>query len=113
MAPDVLSELGSKRALLPVGVFVEALNSPTVKIEEKPPTKPDLVRELGQDVLVIDPDWRAPILDFIIPEGQRTRATRPSSRKLRRRRNRPLQALGFLRHPLQVHLPARPSAIPQ
>lgn len=66
VAADVLSKLGSKRALVPAGVFVQALNSPTVKIEEEPPTKPDLAPALGQEVLVADPDWRAPILDFII-----------------------------------------------
>jgi len=66
VATDVLSKLGSKRALVPAGVFVQALNSPTVKIEEEPPTKPDLVPALGQEVLVTDPDWRALILDFII-----------------------------------------------
>jgi len=66
VAADVLSKLGSKRALVPGGVFVQALNSPTVTIEEEPPTKPDLAPALGQEVLVTDPDWRAPILDFII-----------------------------------------------
>jgi hypothetical protein len=66
MAADVLSKLCSKWALIPAGVFVQALNSPTVKIEEAPPTKPDLVPALGQEVLVANPDWRAPILDFII-----------------------------------------------
>ena len=66
MAADVLSKLGSKRALVPARVFVQALNSPTVKIEKEPPTKSDLVPALGQEVLVTDPDWRALILDFII-----------------------------------------------
>ena len=66
VAADVLSKLGSKQALIPAGIFVQALNSPTVKIEEEPPTNPDLVPALGQEVLVADPDWRAPILDFII-----------------------------------------------
>ena len=47
VAADVLSKLGSKWALVPAGVFVQALNSPTVKIEEEPPTKPDLVPALG------------------------------------------------------------------
>ena len=32
VAADILSNLGSKRALVPAGVFVQALNSPTVKI---------------------------------------------------------------------------------
>ena len=47
MAADVLSKLGSKRALILAGVFIQALNSPTVRIEEEPPTKPDLVPALG------------------------------------------------------------------
>ena len=47
MVVDVLSKLGSKRALIPAGVFVQALNSPTIKIEEEPPTKPDLAPALG------------------------------------------------------------------
>ena len=59
MAADILSKLGSKRALAPAGVFVQALNSPTVKIEEEPPTKPDLAPALGQEMLVADLDWRA------------------------------------------------------
>ncbi|XP_039851803.1 uncharacterized protein LOC120710218 [Panicum virgatum] len=66
VAADILSKLGSKRALISARVFVQALSSPTVKIEEEPPTKPDLTPTLGQEVLVADPDWRAPILDFII-----------------------------------------------
>ena len=66
VAAEVLSKLGSKWALVPASVIVQALNSPTVKIEEEPPTKPDLAPTLGQEVLVADPDWRSPILDFII-----------------------------------------------
>ena len=66
MVADVLSKLGSKRALVPAGVFVQALNSPTVEIKEEPPTKPDLAPALGQEVLVADPNWRAPILNLII-----------------------------------------------
>ncbi|XP_039805070.1 uncharacterized protein LOC120669372 [Panicum virgatum] len=65
IAADVLSKLGSKRALVPAGVFVQALRSPMVKIEEELPTKPDLVPALGHEVLVADLDWRAPILAFI------------------------------------------------
>ena len=48
---DVLSKLGSKWALVPAGIFVQALNSPTVKIEEEPPAKTDLAPALGQEVL--------------------------------------------------------------
>ena len=65
MAADVLSKLGSKRSIVPPGMFVQALNSPTVKMEEEPPTKPDLVPATGQEVLTLDTDWRSPIIDFI------------------------------------------------
>ena len=65
MAADILSKLGSKRSIVPPGVFVKALNSPTVKIEEEPPTKPDMVLAIGQQVLTLDTDWRSPIIDFI------------------------------------------------
>ena len=61
---DVLSKLGSKRSIVPPGVFVQALNSPTVKTEEEPPIKPDLVPAIGQQVLTLDTDWRSPIIDF-------------------------------------------------
>jgi ribonuclease HI len=44
---DTLSKLGSKRSIVPPGVFVQVLNSPTVKMEEEPPTKPDLVPAIG------------------------------------------------------------------
>ena len=65
VAADVLSKLGSKRSIVPPGVFIQALNSPTVKMEEEPPTKPDLVPAIGQEVLTLDNDWRSPIVDFI------------------------------------------------
>ena len=62
---DILLKLGSKRALVLAGVFIQALNNPTIKIEEEPPTKPDLVPVLGQQVLTLDTDWHFPIIDFI------------------------------------------------
>jgi hypothetical protein len=34
-------------------------------MEEEPPTKPDLVPAIGQQVLTLDTDWRSPIIDFI------------------------------------------------
>jgi len=65
VAADALSKLGSKWSIVPLGVFVQALNSPTVKMEEEPPTKHDLVPAIGQEVLTLDTDWRSPIIDFI------------------------------------------------
>ena len=52
VAADALSKIGSKRSIIQLGVFVQALNSPTVEMEEEPPTKPDLVPSIGQQVLV-------------------------------------------------------------
>jgi hypothetical protein len=46
-------------------MFIQALNSPTVMLEEEPPTKPDLVPAIGQEVLTLDTDWCSPIIDFI------------------------------------------------
>ena len=36
-----------------------------MKIEEEPPTKPDLVLAIGQQVLTLDTDWCSPIINFI------------------------------------------------
>jgi hypothetical protein len=36
-----------------------------VKVEEEPPTKPDLVPALGQEVLTINTNWLSPIINFI------------------------------------------------
>ena len=47
VAAGALSKLGSKRSIVLPSVFVQALNSPTVKMEEEPPTKPDLVPAIG------------------------------------------------------------------
>ena len=65
VASDVLSKLGSKRSIVPPDVFVQALNSPTIKMDEEPPTKLDLVPALGQQVPTLDNYWRSPIIDFI------------------------------------------------
>ena len=65
VAADVLSKLGSKRSIGPPGVFVQALNNPMIKMEEEPPTKPDLVSAIGHHVLTLDTDWRSPTIDFI------------------------------------------------
>ena len=56
VAADILLKLGSKRALVLAGVFIQALNSPTVNMEKEPPTKPDLVLAIGQQVLTLDTD---------------------------------------------------------
>ena len=37
VAADVLSKLGSKRALVPAGVFVQDLRKPSIRLEDDPP----------------------------------------------------------------------------
>ena len=54
---DILSKLGSSRAVVPPGAFVHELHHPSVKIQSKQATDteaPVTVRE----VLMIEEDWR-------------------------------------------------------
>ena len=93
MVADVLYKLGSKRSIVPPGVFVQALNSPLVKLEEEPPIKPDLVPAIGQQVLSLDTDWRSPIIDFIknnksYPKGKEHEKACTPIQQLCRHRNR-------------------------
>jgi ribonuclease HI len=63
-AADVLSKLGSTRAQVPVGVFVHELQAPS--ISEPAPTTTDLAHSpAGQEVLMINVDWRQPFIDYI------------------------------------------------
>jgi ribonuclease HI len=71
VAADVLSKLGSRRALVPAGVFVQDLRKPSIKLLD--PDNPDLP-QLDQasapprDVPMseMEDDWRKPFLDFIL-----------------------------------------------
>jgi ribonuclease HI len=59
VAADVLSKLGSTRAQVPAGVFVHELHAPS--IPELAPTTTDPAHPLaGQEVMMIDVDWRHP-----------------------------------------------------
>jgi hypothetical protein len=65
MADDVLSKLGSKRALVPAGVFVQDLHKPSIRLLSDPETSPgDMPPPGGRDVLMAEAedDWH---LDFI------------------------------------------------
>jgi hypothetical protein len=73
IAADVLSKLGSRRALVPVGIFVQDLRKPSIKLldpdnlEQSPndhnPAPP-------RDVLMTEKedDWRKPFIDFILDQ---------------------------------------------
>jgi hypothetical protein len=64
VAADVLSKLGSSRAQVPVGVFVHELHAPSIP-EPAPPTTDPAHPPAGQEVMMIDVDWRQPFVDYI------------------------------------------------
>jgi ribonuclease HI len=64
VAADVLSKLGSTRALVPAGFFVHELNAPSIPKPVPLPTHP-ASSPAGQEVMMIDVDWRQPFIDYI------------------------------------------------
>jgi hypothetical protein len=64
VAADVLSKLGSTRAQVPAGVFVHELHAPSIP-EQAPPTTVPARPPAGQEVMMIDVDWRQPFIDYL------------------------------------------------
>jgi hypothetical protein len=64
VAADVLSELGSTRAQVPAGVFVHELHAPSIPEPAQTTTDPAPF-PAGQEVMMIDVDWRQPFIDYI------------------------------------------------
>jgi ribonuclease HI len=64
VAADVLSKLGSTRAQVPAGVFVHELHTPFIP-EPAPPTTDAMHHPAGQEVMMIDMDWRQPFINYI------------------------------------------------
>jgi ribonuclease HI len=64
VAADVLSKLGSTRAQVPAGVFVHELHAPSIP-ERAPTTTDPALPPAGQEVMMIDVDWRQPFIDYI------------------------------------------------
>jgi hypothetical protein len=64
VAADVLSKLGSTRAQVPAGVFIHELHAPSIP-EPAPPTTYPAHPPAGQEVMMIDVDWRQPFIDYI------------------------------------------------
>jgi ribonuclease HI len=64
VAADVLSKLGSTRAQVPVGVFIYELHAPSIP-EPAPTTTDPAPLPAGQEVMMIDLDWRQPFIDYI------------------------------------------------
>jgi hypothetical protein len=73
VAADVLSKLGSRRAQVPAGAFVQDLRKPSIKLldpdnPEPPPN--DQNSAPPRDVLMSEKedDWRKPIIDFLLDQ---------------------------------------------
>jgi hypothetical protein len=64
VAADALSKLGSIRAQVPAGVFVHELHTPSIP-EPAPPTTDPAQPPAGQEVMMIDVDWRQPFIDYL------------------------------------------------
>jgi hypothetical protein len=64
VAADVLSKLDSTCAQVPAGVFVHELHAPSIP-EPAPPTTGPAHPPAGQEVMMIDVDWRQPFIDYI------------------------------------------------
>jgi hypothetical protein len=64
VATDVLSKLCSTRAQIPVGVIVHELHAPSIP-EPAPLTTDPTHRPAGQEVMMIDVDWRQPFIGYI------------------------------------------------
>jgi hypothetical protein len=68
---DVLYKLGSKRALVSTGVFVQDLRKPSIKMldpDNLDQAQPDLTPAPPRDVLMTEKedDWREPFLAFLL-----------------------------------------------
>jgi hypothetical protein len=64
VAADVLSKLCSTRAQVPAGVFVHELHTPSIP-EPAPPTTDPAHQPAGQEVMMMDVDWRQPFIDYL------------------------------------------------
>jgi ribonuclease HI len=64
VAADVLSKLGSTRAQVLAGVFVHELHAPSIP-EPAPPTTAPAHPPAGQEVMMINADWRQPFIDYL------------------------------------------------
>jgi hypothetical protein len=90
VATDVLSKLGSRRALVPAGVFVQELRKPSIKLLDPDNPEPPLSDQNSapsRDVLMSEKedDWHKPFIDFILDQlvpddkAERERITRRSA----------------------------------
>jgi hypothetical protein len=90
IAADVLSKLGSRRALVPADVFVQDLRKPSIKLldpdnPEPPSNDQNSAPPCGVLMSEKEDDWRKPFTDFILDQlvpddkAERERITRRSA----------------------------------
>jgi hypothetical protein len=76
---DILSKLGSTRAQIPAGVFIQELKQPSIKPSPKITTNSRLLKP-NQEVMMLGEDWRETYIDFIqdqrLPAGMDAKAQR-------------------------------------
>jgi hypothetical protein len=71
VAADVLSKLGSKRALVPAGVFVQDLRKPSIRLLSDPETSHSDTPPPGScDILMTEAkdDWRLDFIAYIVEQ---------------------------------------------
>jgi hypothetical protein len=61
---DILSKLGSTRAQVPVGVFIQELKQPSIKPSPQVTTDAGL-QQPDREVMMLGEDWREAYIDFI------------------------------------------------
>jgi hypothetical protein len=80
---DILSKLGSTRAQVPFGVFVQELHHPSIKKTE---TIDQVPKDQGLEVMMIDEAWRTKIIDFITDEKLSTEKTKAITNRQKKQR---------------------------
>jgi hypothetical protein len=74
---DVLSKLGSTRAQVPAGVFIQELKQPSIKSSPQVTTD-DGLQQPDREVIMLGEDWREAYIDFIrdqkLPAGMDARS---------------------------------------
>jgi hypothetical protein len=74
---DILSKLGSTRAQVPVGVFIQELKQPSIKSSPQVTTDAGL-QQPDREVMMLGEDWREAYIDFIrdqrLPAGMDVRS---------------------------------------
>lgn len=64
-AAGELSKLGSSRAQIPHGIFIEDLLKPSIEMHGTPATEQQSSDQLVASVLTTDGDWRLPFIRYL------------------------------------------------